>query len=99
MKFSFGALILDAFDMDPSRDPEEGDSSDIDSTRTYSTEPKQPNSPAPDWTDMPMNTMQDTEWCVENGVMFLSHLETLHHKLQEWTELSSDLRDYETGVE
>jgi len=159
MKFSFGALT---FDMDPSWDPEEGDSSDIDSTRTYSTEPKQPNSQAPDWTDVPMNTdiaekctqvecgvadmisqnsdsaylvglitpyhllspvpsvraaslvkairrkarmlmamsdMQAAEWCVENGVMFLSHLETLHRKFQEWSELSSDLRDYEAGVE
>ena len=37
MKFSFGALT---FDMDPSWDPEEGDSSDIDRTRTDSTQLK-----------------------------------------------------------
>jgi len=162
MVFSFGALILGAFDMDPSSDPEDDDSSDIESTRTDSTEPKQPNSPAPDWSDVPMNTdiaekctqvecgvadmisqngdsvflvglitshhllspvpsvraaslveairrkvimlmamsdKQAGEWCVHNGVMFLSHLETLDRESQEWVELSSDLRDYEAGVE
>jgi hypothetical protein len=148
--------------MDPSWDPDMGDSSDNDSTRTYSTEPKQPTSPDPEWTDVPINTdiaekhlqvecgiadmisrhsdsafvvglmtphhllspvpsvraaslaeairrktrmlmemsdMQAGEWCVENGVLLGTHLECLHRKLHEWSELSSDLRDYEAGVE